>query len=69
MIDALAAAVFLLPSEDPPAPEPTPNATQVVEPDTAKVVKKAPPMKKVYKGTAKIRKGMQGARYCACRCN
>ncbi|HPE13727.1 MAG: L,D-transpeptidase [Actinobacteria bacterium] len=60
MIDALAAAVFLLPSEDPPAPEPTPNATQVVEPDTAKVVKKAPPMKKVYKGTAKIRKGMQG---------
>ena len=49
MIDALAAAVFLLPSEDPPAPEPTPNATQVVEPDTAKVVKKAPPMKKVYK--------------------
>ena len=59
MIDVLAAAVFLLPSEDSPAPTPTPTAT--TEPASKKqAVKKAPPMKQVYAGKAKIRKGMQG---------
>lgn len=52
MIDALAAAVFLLPAEDSPAPAPSPSATPEV--------KKAPPLSEVYAGEAKIRPGMQG---------
>lgn len=52
MIDALAAAVFLLPTEETPAPTPTPTAEEEV--------KKAPPLQDVYNGKAKIRPGMQG---------
>lgn len=55
MIDALAAAVFLLPAEDTtPAPTPTPTPSPTTE------AKKAPALQDVYAGTAKIRPGMQG---------
>lgn len=71
VIDALAAAVFLLPVEDvpPPVDQPVPVETTPVPPSTpteppAKKpkpkVKKAPSLKKVYAGDARIRKGMQG---------
>lgn len=55
MIDALAAAIFLLPAEDTtPAPTPTPTPSPTTE------AKKAPALQDVYAGTAKIRPGMQG---------
>lgn len=68
MIDALAAALFLLPSEDTPVPatpiptaNPTTTPSPTPEPTKRPAVKKAPSMSQVYAGKAKIRKGMQGA--------
>ncbi|MEZ5186918.1 MAG: L,D-transpeptidase family protein [Candidatus Nanopelagicales bacterium] len=60
MIDALAAAIFLLPAEETPVPTPTPTVTTEPVAQPKVVVKKAPPIKDVYAGKAKIRKGMQG---------
>lgn len=72
MIDALTAAVLLLPTEDSPTPAPTetttptPAPTETTTPTPAPTqttkpqVRKAPPLTDVYKGKAKIRPGMQG---------
>jgi peptidoglycan hydrolase-like protein with peptidoglycan-binding domain len=73
-MDALAAAVFLLPADDPPPPPtPDPSAVAPTSPDPgtpqptarpskkpADKVQRAPSLRKVYAGQARIRKGMQG---------
>lgn len=51
MIDALAAAVFMLPAEDAPAPTPAPTSDEA---------KKAPTLAEVYAGQARIKPGMTG---------
>jgi len=69
VIDVIAAAVFLLPSEETPSPTPTPTATATPTPTTptptptptaTPKVKKAPPLADVLAGKAKIKPGMQG---------
>lgn len=54
VIDAVAAAVFLLPTEDVPVdPSPSPSPTETAKP--------APKLSQLYAGEAKIRAGMEGA--------